>query len=136
MSKFGALLLAGGASLRMGRPKSMLDYGGTLLWRRQVETLLSLEPDELYISGSPSLEFPAGPWKVLYDQRPGLGPLAGLEAALRVANRGADRGPGGRPAQHDFRVPPVAFGSNQARVVVSSPNWMPFTKELLPSTPG
>jgi len=84
MSKFAAVLLAGGASTRMGQPKALLDYGGVPLWRWQLNTLIQLEPDELLISAAPGLEFPDGPWKILYDKSPGLGPLAGLMAALRV----------------------------------------------------
>jgi molybdopterin-guanine dinucleotide biosynthesis protein A len=61
-----------------------LDYDGLPLWRRQLNTLTSLEPAELFISAAPGLELPAGPWKILYDQSPGLGPLAGLVAALRA----------------------------------------------------
>ena len=85
MSKLAALLLAGGASVRMGRQKASLDFGGTPLWRHQLDTLMKLEPDELYISGSPALDLPSGPWKILYDEQPGLGPLSGLTTALHAS---------------------------------------------------
>jgi len=88
MSKLAALLLAGGASVRMGRQKALLDFGDTPLWRHQLETLMKLEPDELYISGSPALDLPSGPWKILHDEQPGLGPLAGLTTTLHASTAG------------------------------------------------
>jgi molybdopterin-guanine dinucleotide biosynthesis protein A len=86
MSKLAAVLLAGGASVRMGRPKAFLLQEGLPLWRFQMNTLLGLEPSELFLSAAPGLEFGPGPWTLLYDRQPGLGPVAGLDAALRASS--------------------------------------------------
>jgi len=84
MTNFAAVLLAGGTSTRMGQSKAMLNYRGVPLWRRQLDTLSGLEPEELLISAASGQEFLSGPWKVLRDSSTGQGPLAGLSAALRT----------------------------------------------------
>jgi len=81
--RLAALLLAGGASTRMGQPKLLLDRGGQPLWRVQTEKLQALNPGELFISIPPEISLPAGPWKILHDEQPGLGPLSGIHAALK-----------------------------------------------------
>ena len=77
-----ALLLAGGASTRMGRTKALLDRGGRPLWRVQVEKLQALHPVELFVSIPRDLALPPGPWQILHDKEVGRGPLSGLHAAL------------------------------------------------------
>ena len=79
-----ALLLAGGASRRMGSPKALLDFHGRPLWQAQVEKLRALAPAELFISAPRELALPPGDWKVLHDDQPNLGPLAGLWAARQA----------------------------------------------------
>jgi molybdopterin-guanine dinucleotide biosynthesis protein A len=79
-----ALLLAGGASSRMGQPKALLDIAGQPLWKLQTAKLQALHPDELFISLSREIALPAGPWRVLHDEKTGLGPLSGIHAALQV----------------------------------------------------
>lgn len=78
-----ALLLAGGASKRMGQPKALLDYEGQPLWRAQMEKLQGLHPGELFLSVPQELSLPAGPWHILHDEKSGLGPLSGLSAAFK-----------------------------------------------------
>jgi molybdopterin-guanine dinucleotide biosynthesis protein A len=75
-----ALLLAGGKSSRMGRDKSLLKFEGQPLWRRQLETLRALSPQQLMLAG------PARPGcdcEVIADEMPEAGPLGGLAAGLR-----------------------------------------------------
>ena len=76
--RFSAVLLAGGKSFRMGRDKASIEINGEALWRRQLETLRRLSPNELFLAGSqhdPSVE-------TIADEFAGAGPLAGVAAAL------------------------------------------------------
>ena len=83
---FTAVLLAGGKSTRMGRDKAGVLIGGQPLWQRQLATLRALHPHELFISGKPDGPYADARVEILPDHFPGLGPLAGLEAALRRAS--------------------------------------------------
>jgi molybdopterin-guanine dinucleotide biosynthesis protein A len=68
----------------MGSPKALLDWGGRPLWRHQAETLDSLAPDERFISLPPGLAVDCGTWTRVFDRVPELGPLGGIDAALRA----------------------------------------------------
>jgi molybdopterin-guanine dinucleotide biosynthesis protein A len=68
----------------MGRPKALLEVAGRTFWKMQVEKLQALQPDEIFVSMPRGLSLPAGPWRVLHDEQAGLGPLAGLDAALHA----------------------------------------------------
>jgi molybdopterin-guanine dinucleotide biosynthesis protein A len=81
---FSALLLAGGASARMGTPKALVRVEGLALWRRQVGILQDLGPGELLISAGVDWTPDAGPWSVVRDRTPGKGPLEGIGAALNA----------------------------------------------------
>jgi molybdenum cofactor guanylyltransferase len=83
LEKFAAVLLAGGRSSRMRTNKALIEYEGMPLWRFQIDKLAKLGPDQLFFSVQPDLDFPSGPWRFVHDRAAGLGPLAGLEAALR-----------------------------------------------------
>ncbi len=81
---FAAVLLAGGRSQRMGRDKALLPLpDGRKLWERQLDVLRVLAPAELFISGSARDGFPPDV-TILADERPGLGPLSGIAAALKA----------------------------------------------------
>ena len=75
------LLLAGGRSRRMGRPKAELPVAGT--------TLLEWQLDRLGPSFAETLVSAAGQLAasrpVVVDRRPGAGPVAALEAGLAAA---------------------------------------------------
>lgn len=81
---FATLLLAGGASTRMGFPKALVNVDGTPLWRVQMDKLLALHPAEIFLSAPRDLELPPGAWKIIHDEKPDLGPLAGLASARHV----------------------------------------------------
>ena len=79
--RHSAVLLAGGKSSRMGRDKAFLEIEGHPLWRRQIETLRALSPEQLMISG-PAQEA----WRefeVVADVIAEAGPLAGVATALQ-----------------------------------------------------
>ena len=84
MPSFSAVLLAGGASKRMGRDKAQLPIGdsGQLLWQRQWAVLEELAPDEIFWSG-PRPQGPAHA-RIIEDVVKGAGPLAGISACLEV----------------------------------------------------
>ncbi len=81
---FAAVLLAGGRSRRMRQDKALLPLpDGRRLWERQLAVLRALEPAELFISGPAREGFPLDV-PLLADDASGLGPLAGIAAALQV----------------------------------------------------
>ena len=78
----GALLLAGGASRRMGRDKAALPWrGGTFLERIAGE--LAGFPERYLSANLENCPLPP-PWQLVADRFPGCGPLAGLHAGLCV----------------------------------------------------
>ncbi|MDQ6692025.1 MAG: molybdenum cofactor guanylyltransferase, partial [Candidatus Dormibacteraeota bacterium] len=81
------LLLAGGASRRMGTPKALLPVGeSTLLeW---LHSRLAGGFDEVLVSANNRDLVPAG-LAMIPDRRPGSGPLAGIEAGLMAARNDA-----------------------------------------------
>jgi molybdopterin-guanine dinucleotide biosynthesis protein A len=85
-SNFAAVLLAGGRSSRMGRDKATLVIDGQPLWQRQLATLRALQPCELLISGRRDGPYAGAGIEIIEDAIPGLGPLAGIAAALRRAD--------------------------------------------------
>jgi molybdopterin-guanine dinucleotide biosynthesis protein A len=79
--RHSAVLLAGGKSSRMGRDKAFLEIEGQPLWRRQIETLRTLSPEQLMISGPPQEAWRE--FEIVADVIAGAGPLAGVATALR-----------------------------------------------------
>jgi molybdopterin-guanine dinucleotide biosynthesis protein A len=69
----------------MGRDKAGLIIDGRPLWQHQLETLRGVEPREFFISGKPEGPYAGAGLPVILDDEPGLGPLAGIAAALRHA---------------------------------------------------
>lgn len=74
-----ALLLAGGASTRMGRDKALLDLHGTPLWQHQRDLLLAAGCRAVLVSAADTGAIPGA----FADDVPGLGPLGGIASALR-----------------------------------------------------
>lgn len=79
------VVLAGGASRRMGRDKAALLIGGEPLLRRAVGRL-RLALAEVIIVGTPALTTLAPGTRVIADEWPGRGPLAALATALRASD--------------------------------------------------
>lgn len=77
---FGAVILAGGSSSRMGRCKAEIVIGGETLLAHTVRQLADF-PECLLAANDPALA-KGLPVRLVADRYPGAGPLAGLEAAL------------------------------------------------------
>jgi molybdenum cofactor guanylyltransferase len=75
-----AVLLVGGKSSRMGCDKALLEIEGEPLWRRQLETLRGLAPEQLMLSGPRREEW--SECEFVADEIVDAGPLAGAAAAL------------------------------------------------------
>ncbi len=80
---FSAVILAGGKSSRMGRDKAFLEIGGRTLLHRQIDTLVAAGANDILISGRADVDYSAFGCRVLTDQFPETGPLAGIHAALK-----------------------------------------------------
>ena len=81
-----AILLAGGQSSRMGTPKLWLEFAGRPLLQHLVERLAELTP-EVIVVAAPGQELPPTGARILYDESPGEGPVAGLVVGLREVTR-------------------------------------------------
>ena len=81
----GGIVLCGGKSSRMGRPKAWLPFGPEVLLQRIVR-ILDAVVGPLVVVAAPDQELPALPDHVLVtrDELPGRGPLEGLSAGLHA----------------------------------------------------
>jgi molybdopterin-guanine dinucleotide biosynthesis protein A len=78
------LILAGGRSSRMGRPKALLPFGAELLIERQVRLLRPVCAELILVTNEPE-HFAFLGLRTIPDRAPSLGPLAGLEAGLAAS---------------------------------------------------
>jgi len=78
------VLLAGGLSSRLGRPKYLLEFGGKPLGKILLERLRRICPEVLIVAND-SAPFVNWGAPVVPDRFPGQGPLAGLHAGLSAA---------------------------------------------------
>jgi len=76
------LVLAGGLSRRMGRPKPWLEVRNTVLLRYVVERLAPAFSEVMVSFGEPEQMEQLVPYRVVFDRKHAAGPLAGLEAGL------------------------------------------------------
>ena len=83
--RIGGIVLCGGRSSRMGRPKALLPFGPELMLQRVVR-ILSRVVNPIVVVAAPEQELPPLPEGVLIarDEREHLGPLAGLGIGLRA----------------------------------------------------
>ncbi len=82
-SHFGGIVLCGGRSRRMGRPKLSLPFGDETMLGRVVR-VLSEVVSPIVVVAAVDQELPSLPDDVIIarDEQPDLGPLAGLAAGL------------------------------------------------------
>ncbi len=89
----GGAVIAGGTSRRLGTDKRLVTVDGTALLARTVAVLRPFVTGVQVVVADPAdgplvtgvLHEDAGPLTVTVDARPGVGPAAGLEAALAAA---------------------------------------------------
>jgi molybdenum cofactor guanylyltransferase len=80
------LVLAGGQSRRMGRPKPWIEVGSSILVRYVVERLAPAFSELMVSFAEPEQMEQLVPYRVVFDRKPNAGPLAGLEAGLIAAH--------------------------------------------------
>lgn len=98
MTRFAAVLLAGGRSTRMGRDKAFARWKGEPLWKAQLDKLLALRPEKLMIAGRAEQDFASQLAEISFhaDQTSVLclddpagdasGPMGAIARALRAAD--------------------------------------------------
>jgi molybdopterin-guanine dinucleotide biosynthesis protein A len=89
--RVAGIVLAGGKSSRMGRPKATLPFGPEVMLQRVVRLLGSVVRP-IVVVAAPGQELPPLPAAVLiaYDEHAARGPLEGLLAGLLAAAAQAD----------------------------------------------
>jgi molybdenum cofactor guanylyltransferase len=83
VEKLGAIVLCGGQSRRMGRPKAWLPFGPELMLQRIIR-LVSEAAKSIVVVASPIQDLPPLPGgvRIVRDALEGRGPLQGLAAGL------------------------------------------------------
>lgn len=90
-SSLGAIVLCGGQSRRMGRPKAWLPFGPEFLLQRVVRRVGSLAGTVIVVAAT-GQELPPLPKyaKVVRDELQGKGPLSGIASGLAAIPTGID----------------------------------------------
>ena len=83
----GGIVLCGGASRRMGRPKAWLPFGGETMLQR-IGRILREVVEPIVVVAAPEQELPAlaGDVQVVHDAEEYRGPLQGLATGLTALN--------------------------------------------------
>src|SRR5260370_10827287 len=79
------LVLAGGETRRMARPKAWVEVGETTLLRWMVERWGPAFSEVMVSFADPEQVEEHGPYRLVFDRKKSAGPLAGIEAGLTVA---------------------------------------------------
>ncbi|QDT92433.1 molybdenum cofactor guanylyltransferase [Gimesia algae] len=82
--KVGGIILCGGESLRMNYPKALLPWGQELMLQRVIR-IVSEVVSPVIVVASRDQELPEIPdsVRVVYDEKPGVGPLPAIALGLR-----------------------------------------------------
>ncbi|GAB4159637.1 MAG: molybdenum cofactor guanylyltransferase [Planctomycetota bacterium] len=91
----GSIILAGGRSRRMGKPKESLPFGDTTLLGRTAGILMDCTWPVVVVGRGQDQELPPLPIEVhvLADEDPGGGPLQAMATALRFLLADGELGP-------------------------------------------
>ena len=85
MSDYGGIVLCGGLSRRMGRPKAWLPVGPEVMLQRVVRTLAEVvSPIVVVAAQAQNLPRLPADVRVVRDDRESLGPLAGMGVGLKA----------------------------------------------------
>lgn len=91
MTRIGGVVLCGGQSSRMGRPKAWLPFGNELMLPRVVRLLRqAVTPIVVVAAAEQKLPFLRSEIEIIRDTEPGRGPLQGLAAGLEALRGRAD----------------------------------------------
>ena len=82
--KTSGIVLWGGRSSRMHRPKALLPWRGRSMLENAVSVLGEVVDEVIGVS-APDLALPPLGARVVHDREPGLGPLAGIREGLEAA---------------------------------------------------
>jgi molybdopterin-guanine dinucleotide biosynthesis protein A len=82
---FAAVILAGGQSRRMGRPKALLPFDEVTLLGSVVERLRRVTGNVIVVGSAGAAPVLTVGVTVVHDERPDGGPLEGLRVGLRAA---------------------------------------------------
>jgi len=85
MEPFTAIVLAGGASARMGSPKALLRFGDETLIERVVRRLKPISAEVVVVSGAHIELPPLSDARIVVDDVPSQGPVAGIVYGIRAA---------------------------------------------------
>lgn len=91
VTSMSAVVLAGGRSMRMGRPKALLECDGQPMWRRQRDVVAAAGATEIFLSARPEHEWAYaadGFAALLHDAYPDCGPISGVTAGLERMSHG------------------------------------------------
>jgi len=83
---FTGIVLAGGASTRMGRDKSLLQVDGRALVTIAAEALLAGGAGRVAVIGGDAAQIAGLGLETIADEHPGAGPLGGLITGLRASD--------------------------------------------------
>jgi len=91
MTRTGGIVLCGGRSSRMGRPKAWLQFGADLMLPRVVRILRSVVSPVVVVA-APGQDVPPVPAEIaiVRDAEEGRGPLQGLAAGLHALKEACD----------------------------------------------
>jgi molybdopterin-guanine dinucleotide biosynthesis protein A len=91
MTRIGGVVLCGGQSSRMGRPKAWLPLGSELMLPRVVRLLgAATEPVVVVAAAGQNLPLLTAQIEIIRDAEPGRGPLQGLTNGLEALRGRAD----------------------------------------------
>jgi len=83
--KHGAIILCGGMSSRMGRPKALLPWRGKTMIEHVAKVLHAIV-EEVVVVTSAELDLPPLDVKIVRDREPKLGPLGGIREGLEATS--------------------------------------------------